>query len=318
MNQRAPIPRSLHEQRGLTMVELMVAITLGLILTTGLIQIFVNSKQIYRVEEALSRVQESGRLALELMANDIRMASYWGCQSNTDNIQNNLNPGAGFIDFTAGGVSGTEGGAGGTDTLTLRGADGTSGLTPQPNGGSGKYSPLTSAALKVNLPNDLNAGDILLLSDCTGGDVFQISSGNPSVSGTVVHNTGAGTPGNATDLSKVYQGDATLLFVREIIYSISNVGTSDGQPALWRSINGVNQEIVSDVSDMQVTYGEDMNGDRSVDRYVDAGGVADFGNVYSVKVRLTVMTAENNTSLTAGTRISRAFESTVTVRNRVL
>ena len=154
----------------------------------------------------------------------------------------------------------------------MRGADGSSGIVPQPNGGSGNYSPLPSASLKVNLPNTLNDGDILLISDCIGGDIFQISSGNPSNTGTVDHNTGSGSPGNATNLSKVYRGDASIFYVREIIYTIAT--GSDGQPALWRSLNGTNQEIVDDVSDLQVLYGEDMDNDKSVDRYVTASNVS--------------------------------------------
>ena len=294
----------------------MVAITVGLILTAGIIQIFVNSKQTYRVEEALSRVQENGRLGLNVMANDIRMAGYWGCQPSPSNVQNNLNKGSGFIDFTSGGISGTEGGSGVPDSVTLRGADGSSGLTPQPNGGSGKYSPLPSADLAVNSPNDLVSGEILLVSDCVGGDIFQITNANPGGSGSVVHNTGAGSPGNATNLSKVYKGDASIFSVKEITYTIAP--GSDGQPALWRSVNGTNQEIVDNVSDLQVLYGEDMDKDRSVDRYVDANNVSDFNNVYSVKIRLTIQTAEANTTVNAGNRVTHDFTTTVAIRNRVL
>lgn len=308
--------RTFRQQRGLTMVEMMVAITIGLILTAGIIRIFVNSKQTYRIEEALSRVQESGRLGLGFMANDIRMAGYWGCQPSPSNVQNNLNAGSGYIDFTAGGISGTEGGSGVPDSLTLRGADGASGITPQPNGGSGKYSPLPSTSLAVNSPNNLNADDILLVSDCIGGDIFQISNTNPGGTGTVDHNTGTGSPGNATNLSKVYKGDASIFYVREITYTIAT--GADGQPALWRSVNGTNQEIVDDVSDLQILYGEDMNNDRSVDRYVTANNVADFKDVYSVRVQLTIQTTEANTALAAGSRVNHNFSTTVAIRNRVL
>ena len=74
MKCRSINPRLHHSQLGLSMIELMVAITIGLILSAGIIQIFSNSKNTYRVEESLSRVQESGRLALDFIANDVRMA----------------------------------------------------------------------------------------------------------------------------------------------------------------------------------------------------------------------------------------------------
>ena len=316
MNHDSLSHRYLRHQHGLTMVELMVAITIGLILTAGIIQIFVNSKQTYRVEEALSRVQESGRLGLGFMANDIRMAGFWGCQPTADNVRNNLNAGTGYIDFTAGAVSGTEGGSGVPDSITLRGADGSSGITPLPNGGSGKYSPLPSASLAVNSPNNLNPDEILLISDCVGGDIFQITNNNPGGTGTVDHNTGTGSPGNASNLSKVYKGDAFLYTVREISYTIA--AGADGQPALWRSVNGSNQEIVDDVSDLQILYGEDMDNDRSVDRYVNASNVADFRNVYSVQVQLTIQTGDANTAVNAGGRVSHDFSTTVAIRNKVL
>jgi type IV pilus assembly protein PilW len=316
MKRRATSQRSNHSQLGLSMIELMVAITIGLILTAGIIQIFANSKRTYRVEESLSRVQEGGRMALDFITNDVRMASYWGCQPDPSNIQNDLAAGAGYIDFTAGAVSGAEGGAGVPDSLTLSGADGTLGLALQANGGGGTYSTSASTALQVSTPNDLASGDIVLVGDCTGGDIFQVTGANPSAAGVVDHAVGAGSPGNASQLSKAYQGDASIYYVHQIIYTVK-MG-SDGQPALWRSIDGADQEIVDDVSDLQVLYGEDMNNDRSVDRYVDANNVSNFGNVYSIRVQLTVQTAAASTSTNAGSRITRNFSTTVAIRNRVL
>ena len=104
--------------------------------------------------------------------------------------------------------------------------------------------------------------------------------------------------------------------MHQVVYTIKN--GADGQPALWRSDNGNDQEIVDDVSDLQILYGEDMDSDRSVDTYVTADNVTDFDNVYSVRAQLTVQTADANTSVNAGNRISRNFSSTVAIRNRVL
>lgn len=306
----------LLSQRGFSIVELMVAITIGLILSAGVIQIFSNSKNTYRIEEQLSRVQESGRMALNFITNDVRMAGFWGCQPSPSNIQNDLAAGAGYIDFTAATISGTEGGAGAPDTLTLSGAEGTPGLVLQPNGGGATYSTSVAADLQVNVPNNLQSGQILLVSDCTGGDIFQITGANPSAAGDVAHAVGGGTPGNASQFSKTYQSDGSIYYVNQIKYTIK--AGSDGQLALWRSDNGTDQEIVDDVTDLQILYGEDMNGDRSVDRYVNASNVSNFDNVYSVQIQLTVQTAKASTSLTAGNRITRNFSTTVAIRNRVL
>ena len=66
--------RNLRTQAGLTLVELMVAMVIGLLLLAGISQVFVSNKQTYRLLEAQSHVQENGRFAFEFMARDVRMA----------------------------------------------------------------------------------------------------------------------------------------------------------------------------------------------------------------------------------------------------
>ena len=66
-------------QQGLTLVELMVAATLGLVIMAGVIQLFISSKETYRINSFISQIQESGRFAIEAVAHDLRMAGYQGC-----------------------------------------------------------------------------------------------------------------------------------------------------------------------------------------------------------------------------------------------
>lgn len=63
-------------QLGLSLVELMVAMALGLLLMTGVIQVFLSSRQTYAANEAMGRLQENGRFALEFIARSARMAGY--------------------------------------------------------------------------------------------------------------------------------------------------------------------------------------------------------------------------------------------------
>ncbi len=303
------VTKPIHIQRGLSMVELMVAITIGLLVSAGLIQIFASSKQTYRIEEALSRVQESGRFALNFITNDVRMASYWGCQSNSANVNNDLSAGAGYIDYSGSAISGTDGGGTTPDSLTLNGAD-TTGYSLQ------AAASAVTTPLQISATNDLKSGDVVVVSDCSGGDIFQITGSDPSGTGTVEHDLAVGTPGNGQQLANLYGTDAAVYHVHEIIYTVK--AGADGQNALWRSVDGADQEIVDDVTNLQILYGEDTNNDDSVDRYVDAGNVTDFNNVYSMKVQITVQTAEDQTSLTPGNRVTRNFTTTVAVRNRVL
>ncbi|CAN7442895.1 PilW family protein [Pseudomonas sp. LjRoot71] len=63
-------------QLGLSVVELMVAMALGLLLMTGVIQVFLSSRQTYAANEAMGRLQENGRFALEFIARSARIAGY--------------------------------------------------------------------------------------------------------------------------------------------------------------------------------------------------------------------------------------------------
>ena len=72
-----------RHQRGTGLVEIMVALTLGLVLMGGVLQIFLSNKQTYRMQEAHARLQENGRFAMEKISRDIREAGYWGCASRS-------------------------------------------------------------------------------------------------------------------------------------------------------------------------------------------------------------------------------------------
>lgn len=68
---------SIRRQTGLTLVEILLAFAISAFLIAGVIQLLIGSKQTYRSSEGLSRIQENGRLALEMMARNIRMAGFY-------------------------------------------------------------------------------------------------------------------------------------------------------------------------------------------------------------------------------------------------
>ena len=74
----------------------MIAMLLGIFLIGGVVQIFLSSKQTYRMQENLSRIQENGRFAMDFIAQDIRMAGSLGCNSQTT-ITNTLNTPTAFL-----------------------------------------------------------------------------------------------------------------------------------------------------------------------------------------------------------------------------
>lgn len=68
-----------HRQHGLSLVELMVALVIGLILTAGVISVYLTSKKSYNSDTGLAQVQEDGRFALSFMEPVVRMAGFQGC-----------------------------------------------------------------------------------------------------------------------------------------------------------------------------------------------------------------------------------------------
>ena len=71
-------PLMSHKSRGFTLVELMVALLIGILLMGGLIQIFLANRASYRVMEGASFMQENMRFAVDRIANSMRMADHWG------------------------------------------------------------------------------------------------------------------------------------------------------------------------------------------------------------------------------------------------
>lgn len=65
-----------REQRGFTLVEILVSLVIGLFLTAGLIQLLLGNRQTYRVLDNLSELQENGRFAVDMLSRHIRMAGF--------------------------------------------------------------------------------------------------------------------------------------------------------------------------------------------------------------------------------------------------
>ena len=317
-------------QTGFSMVELMVAMVLGLLLTAAVLQTFISLKKTYEFQSEFSRIQENGRFAIEFLSKDIRNADFWGCNgSGLGTIQNHLNNTASSAYSFAQGVDGSNGAAGANtaldspDTLILRGA-GDFGVNVV------DVPATPSADLKVSDGSGLEEEQIVLVSDCSNGEIFQITN-DPTTGGTsnfdnVVHNTG-GTevPGNATKtFQKIYGTDAQVFSAKHISYTVA-AGTS-GENVLLR--NG--DEIVEGIENFQVLYGEDTDSDGSPNYYVPADQVSDMDDVISIQVLLLIRSLRDNltdtpqgvsyngaTLLPSDRRIRKVFSTRVALRNRL-
>jgi len=72
--------------RGFSLVELLLALVLGLVVVTGIVQLFIGNSQTYNVLNGQARLQENARFALELVARAARQAGYFGCANSRENL----------------------------------------------------------------------------------------------------------------------------------------------------------------------------------------------------------------------------------------
>ena len=193
---------------GFTLIELMIALLLGLIVSGAAVALFITNKQTYVASESLARVQENARTAFELMARDVREAAGNVCGAALNNTVNVINaPTSSWYTDFAGGIRGYDGATAfpgapfgtttaqrvaGTDAIELKSAF-SDGVTVE------KHTP-NSANFKVNTVNhNLNDGDIAMVCDANHAAIFQVTNAQPGTNVTVVHNTGnTATPGNCT------------------------------------------------------------------------------------------------------------------------
>ncbi|SEK68789.1 type IV pilus assembly protein PilW [Pseudoxanthomonas sp. GM95] len=156
---------NVRRQQGLTLIEIMVALTIGLLLLLGLIQIFSASRTAYQLSEGLARTQEDGRFAVDFLQRDIRMAGHSGCVNDEAHALSSVNTyttafgtGAGVhpalrFDVAIQGYEATNSAPGGSG-ITIA-------ATPA-TGGSG-WSPSLPTTLATAIADRVQGSDILVL-----------------------------------------------------------------------------------------------------------------------------------------------------------
>ena len=71
--------KAMQKIKGFSLIELMIAMVIGLIIINGVIQVVLNSKRSYIDNQEMSQMQENARYALDTLTREIRMAGYMGC-----------------------------------------------------------------------------------------------------------------------------------------------------------------------------------------------------------------------------------------------
>lgn len=66
-------------QRGFGLIELLIALALGLIIVLGVVQIFIAAKNTYVSQNSAAAMQEDARFVLSKMIQEIRMVGMFGC-----------------------------------------------------------------------------------------------------------------------------------------------------------------------------------------------------------------------------------------------
>jgi type IV pilus assembly protein PilW len=327
---------------GLTLIEIMIALLIGLFIMGGIMQIFINTKQTYRMQDNLSRLQENARYALELLNHDIRMTGYLGCAGGDTTklsvIANSplLAPAPHTGDLAVVSASTITGGdeSGGTFTtpnpaLTSSPlaavSPNTDAITIQFGESCGGY---TTAAMNTVNPTALSAtqtcgskttpgasitvGKPLVISDCAHADIFRAAADNTQ------NKDNAGTA--TTALSKTYAVGSEILLFQSYTYFIKP--GSNGDPALWRFDNNYASsssnpsEVIEGIQDLDILYGTDTDADGTANYYVASTSVPNMAQVVSVRITLTVQSIDNTLATTSG-RLIRNFTSTIALRNRI-
>jgi len=325
---------SLNKQHGLSLVELMIALVLSTTLLAGLFQIFTSNQQAFTLQDGVARVQESGRISMEFLSRNFRVAGYMGCATGgfSDNFTNHVNSTkytdgefesalnafdgdsglTGFdsvTDTSAVGYEilgdiglsvGTAAGqiVSGTDAIVMQGVRSCPGGKVV-EGGTGtaqlKIADAAACGLKQN--------DIVIVSNCNTAEAFGItnqpvSAGAGADKDTLAH----GSNVNINNmLSGTYDDDSYIFRPSFTAFYIGN-GAS-GEPALYMKsleYDGLATafgafEVTEGVENLQLLYGEDTDDDGTVNAYVRADQVTDFNAVLSIRSRLLARSQDNVT-----------------------
>jgi type IV pilus assembly protein PilW len=300
-----------RRQSGMTLIEIMIAVTISLVLLSGIMQVFLASKQTYRIQDGTSRLQENARFAMRFLTQTIRMAGYSGCSGGSVTPVNIVDlDGDGLADpvtnFAGDGLEGYEY----ADLpLALTSANSLTAAEVLPDTdiivilrGSSENVQLTgnmttdNANIQISAASQAAVGftddDILFISDCEAADVFSINNvSNAGTKTTMAHSSANNT---GPKLSKAYKADAVVMKLEKIAYYAGT--NANGNPALFRRYmqgqNMVTEELVEGVASLQFQYGEDTTGDRHANRYVNAPNVTNFANVVAVRIGLLMHTEE--------------------------
>lgn len=339
---------------GVSLVELMVAMLLGLFLIAGTGHLFLSANRTYMLQDELSRIQENARFAMDMLARDIRMAGYTSCPgeaplantlyTTTDEREWMAHFEKGILGIPLADKSRLDNNAT-SEAIVIHKLDVEEGQTVN------SHNRITAA---LNVPDHgYDEGDLLALAQpsCEQVSVFRATDG--SSGSTISHAAGAsGTLYNCSPLlggrfncmdgaasASSYSHKNSLLFpVTSVAYYLRD---NNGQPNLYRKFAGeytsgaarYAEPLLEGIEGLSFFYGIDADGNRTPDQYRTAQAIGLFSdnwrNVVSVRLELlarslTEVAEEPQPYFFAGNSIvpddnfiRRNFVMTIELRNRV-
>jgi type IV pilus assembly protein PilW len=286
-------------QFGVSLIELMVAMVIGLFLILGAVTVFSQSRSTYRTAESVARLQEIGRLAMDVVETDVRMANFWGMSNHADYIDNRTpigQPPPAALTATEqanAAVCGTTSAPSNYFVLNLDeyvgGSNNSYALTCAANNYLAGTDTLWIRRANGTQPTTLDSNRIYLQTSRIRGTLFVPACTDPTDQGCIP----------ADYLPPASQS-------RELeshVYYVSSRSTNRNDvPSLRRkrfaNATGapgnafIDEEIVPGVEDLQVRLGVDTNGDTNIDQYVNPGAVPANGVVVSATIWLRVRAEE--------------------------
>jgi type IV pilus assembly protein PilW len=314
-------------QRGLSLVELMVSMAIGLFILAAILFAYSGNRAAFRHGDSLARIQEGGRLALGVLSDSLRMAGYVGCARpgkisvlvndlKTKDLENGLQ-GAVYSAAPADARLAVDGltvdgdaltGVANSEVLLVFGSSGNAAEITNPVMTS--TADVIKIASATQLGQSVKAGSRVIVSDCAEGDLFDVAAvaaGGGNVSLSLPANKRVSRTYNKDSGAQVISFTPTKYFVATRPGRTNAMG--DLVPSLYQlsMIPGQSPvELVSGVRALRVCYGVDGNLDQRVDQYVKAADVTNWANVVAARIQLVTASVENRM---AAESLSYAFDN---------
>jgi type IV pilus assembly protein PilW len=320
-------------QRGFGLVEMMVALALGLLVVGGACMMLVATRQANGTTDNLGRVQESVRTSYDMMSREVREAGGTPCDSQLlmSDVLNNAQGGAPtwwatWGEALRGYASGTEFPGSAFGAGVGQRVNGTAALIVRYGAPVGDLAvtahDTAAAAFTVNrAAHGLFVGDLVMACNYRQAAIVSVSavanSGFSHVTSAAADGNcsrGLGLPTVCANPGTTFQFSAGSLIGRFVAagWYIGNNGHPEtGGRSLFRVTRLGVEEVAEGVRAMHMNYLVAGGAD-----YVGPGAVADWSQVTAVRFDLTFESPEAGVTTTGvAQRLTRTAAFTVNLRN---